>query len=896
VGLRPYQQECLDTILSRRAAGIRRQLVSMATGTGKSLLFGALPQHMPAGKRTLMIVHTKELVMQGAEHLKRWNPGLRVGIEMAADSSKGEQIVVASVQTIGRSLTQRIGKFRPEDFEWVIVDEAHRSISQTYQNVFDHFGMFEDPTGPALIGLTATPSRGDGLAMGTVYQEIVYTYNILDAVSDGWLSDICGIKLRTGADLTKVSTKAGDFDQEELSNAVNTPERNAAIVKAWIDYAWPRKTIIFCVDIAHAQEIVKGFNSSGIPAAAIWGTDKERAEKLRKHKNGELTVLACSQLLVEGYDDPEIECLDSHTEVLTESGWKGIHDEFNNVVSLNRDTGRLETVPVEARTQHLYQGEFVSTRSGRYDFRVTANHQMLVGLGRAVNPMSFVPAKELLNVGRFRLPVSASPLEREGIPVTDDELRFIAWFTTDGSRAGRTKQQIRISQSKTPEHIERIRLLLDRLGWNYGHSVRDNKRGYGKTNGKPLHNFFVPKGVRNGVKGWNHLAEYLDKNISDSLMKMSSRQFSIFWEELLWGNGNGDKRANRQQCLCIVNDKQNDRLQALAALSGYHSNSVVNCVLPSGLVSRTMSVSQKRFIEIKTQTFESKKRTLVSDDSSETVWCVQNKNRTLIIRRFGSVSIVGNCVIMGRPTKSQTFFIQACGRGTRLGTGIGNLKQWREEERLIDNDKQNCLLIDCADVTGRHSLVSLPSLFGLSPNLDLEGQSITAAVRAINSALAAHPQADVSGLEKLSDLETHVQSVDLWQVRFAEEVRGFSELQWVKRGDGSYRILLPDNGYFKIDTDIVGKCRIQGSLKGQAYRYDKLASLADAVKLVEQTITTITPEHLILLSRESKWLKAPVTGPQMKMLERLKVPAEQIVKMTRGSAAAFITSRFNKQS
>lgn len=533
----------------------------MAGGTGKSICFGSLPEFAEEGKRTLLTVHTKELVNQAAAHLKRWNPGVTVGVEMADQITSGEQIIVASIQTIGRNLGARLGKFNPDDFSWVICDEAHRSLAETYTTVFDHFGLFDaDKPGATLVGFTATPRRGDNVPLGSVYEEIVFSYGIEEAIRDGWLSDVRGIRVKTTTDLSKVGQQNGDFKQEELSATVNNPARNKQIVEAWIKEAYPRRTIGFTVTVQHAKDLAFEFQKAGVPAEAIWGDDPHRERKIAQHRSGVLSILLCSQLLVEGYDDPEV-----------------------------------------------------------------------------------------------------------------------------------------------------------------------------------------------------------------------------------------------------------------------------------------------------------------------------------------------SCVIMCRPTKSSTYFIQATVRGTRLGPGIDNLVQWIKEGRLKPGDKRDMLLLDICDTTTKHSLITLPTLFGLGPNLDLKGGSVMEAAHTLAQVQAKYPDIDLSKLDDITKLKTYIEEAYLFRVDFCSEITEASELCWHKMGHNKYRLLLPAREQVTITGDALGLFTVTGVVVQQNVAGAGFKSLPEALAYAEKHVSQHGRSLLTLLRRESGWHKHPVSEGQLKQLKILKVPAHHIAKMDKGLAAKYITKRFGSR-
>lgn len=559
MGLRPYQEQCISKIIERREANVRKQLVSKATGLGKTVTFANLPERMPRGAQMVVVAHREELVMQGAEKMAHWNPTLNIGVDMADHKADGrEDVVVASIQTLAARKGARLAKYNPQRPCWLIVDECHHATAATYGNVIDYF--MENPEA-LLVGFTATPNRADGVAMGQVFEEIVFQYGMLDGINDGWLSDVHGFQLATKTDLSKLSKKdLANSSSDKVSETVNTSARNEAIVKAWIENFWPRQTIVFTVNVQHAQDLNAAFLRSGVRSAAVWGGDPDRQKKLTMLRDRSLDVIINCQLLIEGFD----------------------------------------------------------------------------------------------------------------------------WW---------------------------------------------------------------------GIEG----------------------------------------------------------------------------------------------------------------------------------------------VVLAAPSNSQARVVQEVGRGTRLDERVENLVEWREQGRLTDEHKQNVLVMDCLDVFGRHSLVTLPSLFGLAPQLDMQGQSVSQVVAAIKAAQAKFPNADLSGLTHFDELDTYIRHADMWKVKFAEETQEFSELQWSKRGDGAYMIRLPRNEFFRVTEDMVGHFDIEGVLKGHNYKRAGIASLAEAIGDVEKTITTHDADLLKLLGREQKWRKLSVSAGQMEQLQRLRVPTEYVAQMNRGAAADYITSRFNRR-
>ena len=313
--LRPYQSDCLARSKEAYDNGVNRQLAVLATGLGKTAIASNLRAHHGFGKRVLFLVHMETLAVQAANAMQRWNPGLRVAVEMAGsyadfDGFYPPHLVVASVPTLGRKGSDRIKRFDPFDFDAVIQDEAHIGMADSFKRVYDHFGlMAPNPEGPLFLGITATPNRADGQGLRDLFDAIVFDMGIQKGIEQGWLCDIRGIRVAGHANLDGVKVRAGEFAQDDLEKAVNTPKRNAIIVKEWYKHAYDRRTIAFTVDVQHALDLAEAFKAHGVGAKAVWGDDHERHEKIRGHKSGEYPVICCAQLLGIGYDDPLITCI-----------------------------------------------------------------------------------------------------------------------------------------------------------------------------------------------------------------------------------------------------------------------------------------------------------------------------------------------------------------------------------------------------------------------------------------------------------------------------------------------------------------------------------------------------------------------------------------------------------
>jgi ATP-dependent helicase IRC3 len=309
---RPYQQEALAANLSEYDKGTRRMLNVMATGTGKTVTFAktkaAFESRLPG--QMIVLSHTEELVDQNLKKMQLENPALKVEKEMAgAYADPNADIISASVATLGRLGTKRVERFNWEQIDKVVIDEAHHSTADAYSRVLEVAGSLRSDTNKLLLGVTATSQRPDGKALSDIFEKVSFVYTLRQAISDRWLVPIKGLRVVTDTSLQDVSIHAGDFAKSELSLTVNNPIRNTRIVTEWLKLAENRKTIVFTVDIEHAEKQAQAFRDAGVAAEAIWGDDPEREAKIARHQNGETLVLCNCSVLVEGYDDPSISCV-----------------------------------------------------------------------------------------------------------------------------------------------------------------------------------------------------------------------------------------------------------------------------------------------------------------------------------------------------------------------------------------------------------------------------------------------------------------------------------------------------------------------------------------------------------------------------------------------------------
>lgn len=274
-------------------------------------LISRIPTRGEYGEKTLIIVHRKELVEQAARHCRLAYPDRTVEIEMGNSAATGHaDITIASIQSLVSR--RRFEKFSPDLFKLILVDEAHHIVARSYRTALEHFGLNEESqNSPALVGVSATMSRFDGLKLGAAIDHIVYHKDYVDMIDEKWLSNAIFTTVQSQANLSKVkSDNFGDFALGSLSTAVNTETTNNVTVRAWLAHARDRKsTLVFCVDVQHAKDLTHTFRSSGIDARYITAkTPREvRADQLTAFKNQEFPVLLNCGLFTEGTDIPNID-------------------------------------------------------------------------------------------------------------------------------------------------------------------------------------------------------------------------------------------------------------------------------------------------------------------------------------------------------------------------------------------------------------------------------------------------------------------------------------------------------------------------------------------------------------------------------------------------------------
>jgi superfamily II DNA or RNA helicase len=315
IELRPYQREALTAIEAAALRGVRRQAVSLPTGSGKTVIFAHLI--LAQQTRTLTLVHRDELIRQTLDklHMVAQGTALDIGVIKAERDEHAGDIVVASVQTLQRETRlQRLA----QTFGLVVVDECHHSlIENSYGRILAHVGAWQDD-GPLVVGYTATPFRPNNDPIITTddmpgcFDEVVYSLPLMGLIAQGYLSPIVakGIFI-DGLDLDKVRVGHGDYVETDLAEAMLAADAPEHLLRGYGELAPERRALIFCPTVAMSYAVEHAFAAAGLHAATVVGDTpiEERQTIYHEVRAGRLHALVTCAVLTEGFDEPSIDCI-----------------------------------------------------------------------------------------------------------------------------------------------------------------------------------------------------------------------------------------------------------------------------------------------------------------------------------------------------------------------------------------------------------------------------------------------------------------------------------------------------------------------------------------------------------------------------------------------------------
>lgn len=299
--LRPYQKEAKAAIFEEWDKGVKKTLIVLPTGCGKTIVFAKVSEDcVRLGDRVLIMAHRGELLDQAADKIGKAT-GLACATEKAEQSCLGSwfRITVGSVQTLMRE--KRLNQFPSDYFNTIIIDEAHHCLSDSYQRVLEHFSDAH------ILGVTATPDRGDMRNLGECFESLAYEYTLPKAIKEGYLSPIKALTLPLQLDLSGVTVQSGDFKAGDVATALDPYLYQ--IADEMVQHCAERKTVVFLPLVKTSQKFRDILTEKGFKAAEVNGESRDRAEVLAAFDRGDYNVLCNSMLLTEGWDCPSVDCI-----------------------------------------------------------------------------------------------------------------------------------------------------------------------------------------------------------------------------------------------------------------------------------------------------------------------------------------------------------------------------------------------------------------------------------------------------------------------------------------------------------------------------------------------------------------------------------------------------------
>ena len=311
--LRPYQQEAVEAVIAARHAGVRRMVLALPTGAGKTVICAELIRR--ARHPVLVLAHREELLTQARDKieaaLRRAGDRIRqVAVEQGKlRAPRSAAVVVASLRSLH---DDRIGRvLAGRDLRLVIYDECHHAVADANRRVLERLGALRDDWPGTLVGLTATTRRADGRGLGEVFERIVYQRSLREMIDDGYLRPLRGLRIDTGVDLSGVPLAGEDFEPDALEEAVDVETRNGLVARSIQELTRDRRTIAFCVGVRHAENLCAALRRLGVPAGIVCGEmpRADRRRTLEAFARGRLRVITNVGVLTEGFDDPGVSAI-----------------------------------------------------------------------------------------------------------------------------------------------------------------------------------------------------------------------------------------------------------------------------------------------------------------------------------------------------------------------------------------------------------------------------------------------------------------------------------------------------------------------------------------------------------------------------------------------------------
>jgi superfamily II DNA or RNA helicase len=303
IELRPYQRNVIARVDAAIAAGLRRILLVAPTGAGKTVIAAAIINAaLVSVKRALFLAHRRELILQASRKL--YGLGHDHGVLLPGYPTRlHEPLQIASIATLhARAVRSNLIELPEADL--VVVDEAHHARARTYARIIDAY------PNAVILGLTATPCRGDGRGLGSIFQCLVECPQVPELVAAGYLVPT-KVYAPSVPDLRGVSVDRGDYVESELAQRMDSAKLVGDVIEHWLRLAERRQTVIFATGVGHSLHIRDEFRLAGVLAEHIDGSTPtgERDAILARLAAGKIEVVCNAMVLTEGWDQPSVSCL-----------------------------------------------------------------------------------------------------------------------------------------------------------------------------------------------------------------------------------------------------------------------------------------------------------------------------------------------------------------------------------------------------------------------------------------------------------------------------------------------------------------------------------------------------------------------------------------------------------
>lgn len=703
--LRWYQEEGINALLNYNYK--QNPLLVYPTGTGKSIIvaeFCKRAMYAYPNTRILMLTHVKELVEQNANKLKAIWETVPLGIFSAGLKQKDttNPIIFGSMQSVYKHIQkcneQQIPHFGSIDL--LIIDEAHlvsEKDETSYRGIIK--ALYDINPYIKVIGLTATPYRlkGGMLTDCGIFGEVIYDLSQSDQfirlIKEGYLAPLIPKRTSVEIDVSNVSVLGNEYNLKQLAQVSDKDEITFNAVREIVEYgtAQNRKAwIIFCTSVEHCEHVNAMLLSMGIASATCHSklSDKENTANINAFKSGELQCLVNNNKLTTGFDYPDIDligmlrptnsvslwCLSEDTEVLTENGWRN----YNNIsvcdklpcFDLYSQKGAIGCVLNKIKRPLYHDEKMISIENQNLNFMVSDNHNLLIskrkGRSKVYGNYELTKAKNLNTLcDTYKMPTSIN-LDFKGCGLNKYELGFIGLFMTDGT-LDRTNNQITLYQSNKYPYIQKyIDVIFQNLKFPLRKYERVGDLCFGKIRTTPIVRWQVSK------KYWGYLERFISKKFAETLQELSVEEFEILLNAINMGDGAKNnygiyKRKTFE--ISTGNKTFADNLQRACVVRGY------NCKIIKRRYDNVFMIHIKKG---NYRTAKPKQDFIVNNYKGD-VWCVSTSYNTIVTRRKGIVTVMGNC--------------QMLGRGTRPSL-----------------NKENCLVLDFAGNTRRLGCINDPNL------------------------------------------------------------------------------------------------------------------------------------------------------------------------------------------